>query len=165
MFPTFLSPLRVTQNVVLRNRAVMGSIHSGMEDREKDFEDLAQFLRERAANNGAGLIITGGIAPNISGWVSPFSGRLSLRSHVKRHELLTKAVHQEGGLICMQILHSGRYGYHPLVVAPSRIKSPISPFTPRALSASGVEKQIRDFANCAVVRSAMCMDVCDCVCG
>ena len=119
-----------------------------MEDKEKDFPELAVYMRERAAG-GVGLIITGGISPNIAGWVAPFSGRLSMGHHVERHKQVTKAVHEEGGLIAMQILHSGRYGYHPFVVAPSRLKSPISPFTPRGLTNFGVKKQIRDFANCA----------------
>jgi hypothetical protein len=96
MYPTFLSPLRVSSNVVLRNRAIMGSIHTGMEDKEADFHDLGLFLSERAANNGAAMIITGGVAPNKAGWVSPFSGRLSSSSHVKRHQILTNAVKKEG---------------------------------------------------------------------
>ena len=146
-FPKLLSPLSVG-HVTLRNRSVFGSIHSGMEDKEKDFPELAVYMRERAAG-GVGLIITGGISPNIAGWVAPFSGRLSMGHHVERHKQVTKAVHEEGGLIAMQILHSGRYGYHPFVVAPSRLKSPISPFTPRGLTNFGVKKQIRDFANCA----------------
>jgi 2,4-dienoyl-CoA reductase (NADPH2) len=94
-------------------------------------------------------MVTGGIAPSIEGWLKPFGGRLTMPWHKPRHRKLTGAVHAEGGRICMQILHAGRYGYHPLSVAPSRIKSPITPFTPRALSPRGVERTVEDFARCA----------------
>jgi 2,4-dienoyl-CoA reductase (NADPH2) len=94
-------------------------------------------------------MVTGGISPSIEGWLKPFGGRLSMPWHKPRHRKLTGAVHTEGGRICMQILHAGRYGYHPLSVAPSRIKSPFTPFTPRALSPRGVERTIEDFARCA----------------
>jgi 2,4-dienoyl-CoA reductase (NADPH2) len=96
-----------------------------------------------------GLIVTGGIAPSIAGWLKPFGGRLTLPWHKPRHRKLTSAVHAEGGRICLQILHAGRYGYHPLSVAPSKLKSPITPFTPRALSSRGVERTIDDFVRCA----------------
>jgi 2,4-dienoyl-CoA reductase (NADPH2) len=119
-----------------------------MEDKVKEYPELAAMLAERAAGD-VGLIITGGLSPNLAGMVSPMAGRMSSKSHVERHSLVTKAVHKEGGLIAMQILHAGRYGYHPLVVAPSRIKSPISPFTPRGLTGFGVRKQIRDYVNSA----------------
>ncbi|MEO7200163.1 MAG: FAD-dependent oxidoreductase, partial [Dokdonella sp.] len=109
---------------------------------------LAAFFAERA-RGGVGLMVTGGIAPNITGWLKPFAGRLSMPWHVARHRVLTAAVHAEGSHICMQILHAGRYAYHPLSVAPSRIKSPITPFTPRALSARAVERSISDFVDCA----------------
>ena len=94
-------------------------------------------------------MVTGGIAPNIEGWLKPFGGRLAMPWHVGRHRKLTAATHAEGGRICMQILHGGRYSYHPLQVGASKIKSPITPFTPRALSARGVERTIKDFVNCA----------------
>jgi 2,4-dienoyl-CoA reductase (NADPH2) len=116
----------------------MGSMHTGLEDDAKSFPRLEAYFRERA-RGGVGLIVTGGFAPNVEGWASPFSGRLATRAAAQRHRSLTHAVHAEGGHIALQILHTGRYGYHPLAVAPSRIKSPITPFTPRALSASGVE--------------------------
>jgi 2,4-dienoyl-CoA reductase (NADPH2) len=93
--------------------------------------------------------VTGGIAPNIAGWISPFAGKLNSRREVARHRLVADAVHAEGGRICMQILHAGRYAYHPLLVAPSRLKAPINKFTPRELSARGIESQIEDFARCA----------------
>jgi 2,4-dienoyl-CoA reductase (NADPH2) len=132
------------------NRVLMGSMHTGLEDRARNFPRLAEYFAERA-RGGVGLIVTGGIAPNRAGWVAPFAGRLASRKEVRRHKLVTGAVHREGGRICMQILHAGRYGYHPLIVAPSAIKSPITPFKPRALSARGVERQIRDFARCAAL--------------
>lgn len=113
-----LAPLRVG-NVTLRNRSIMGSMHTGMEDKASDFVEMSAYFAERARGQ-VGLIVTGGIAPNIEGSVLPFAGRLSMRHHVARHRLVTQAVHKEGGLIAMQILHAGRYGYHPLCVAPSR---------------------------------------------
>jgi 2,4-dienoyl-CoA reductase (NADPH2) len=126
----------------------MGSMHTGLEDKAADYDKLAAYFAERA-RGGVGLIVTGGIAPSVQGWLKPFGGRLSLPWHVPRHRKVTRAVRAEGGRICMQILHAGRYGYHPLSVAPSRLKSPITPFTPRALSGRGVERSIRDFVRCA----------------
>ena len=149
LYPNLFSPLDLGF-MSLPNRVLMGSMHTGLEDKRSDFHKLAAYFGERAAH-GVGLIVTGGIAPNIAGWVSPFAGRLSRKSHLARHRLVTRAVQAEGGRICMQILHAGRYGYHPFCVAPSAIKSPISPFRPRALSASGVESQIGDFVRCAVL--------------
>ena len=93
--------------------------------------------------------MTGGLAPNVRGWLTPFGGKLSWRSEVPRHRKISQAVHAEGGLICMQILHAGRYGYSPFNVAPSALKSPITPFAPRALSSGGVERQIHAFVRCA----------------
>ncbi|NNF66327.1 MAG: NADPH-dependent 2,4-dienoyl-CoA reductase [Gammaproteobacteria bacterium] len=147
LYPNLLKPLDLGFTR-LPNRVLMGSMHTGMEDRAKDFPALAEYFAERA-RGGAGLIVTGGIAPNRAGWVAPFAGKLAARREVPRHKLITQAVHAENGQICMQILHAGRYGYHPLAVAPSRIKSPISPFTPWGLSTRGVQKQIRDFVRCA----------------
>ena len=146
-YPHLFAPLDLGQ-VRIRNRVLMGSMHTGLEDRARDFDRLAAYFSERAAG-GAGLIVTGGIAPNISGWVKPFSGRLSLPWHVNRHRKLTKAVHAHGAHIAMQILHSGRYGYHPLIVGAGGRKSPITPFRPRALSARAVQRQIADFATSA----------------
>ncbi len=146
-YPKLLAPLDLG-HVTLPNRVLMGSMHTGLEDRARNYPKLAAYLAERAAG-GAGLIVTGGIAPNVAGWVAPFAGKLSSRREVARHRQVTRAVHESGGRVCMQILHAGRYAYHPLAVAPSAIKSPISPFRPRALSARGVEKQIGDFVRCA----------------
>lgn len=132
----------------LRNRVLMGSMHTGLEEERGGVKKLAAFYEERA-RGGVGLIVTGGVAPNRAGWVSPFSARMTNRIHAQKHRQVTEAVHRAGGKICMQILHTGRYGYHPLAVAPSAKKSPISPFKPRALSKRGVERTIRDFVRCA----------------
>ncbi len=134
----------------LKNRALMGSMHTGLEDKAKDFPKLAAYFAERA-RGGVGLMVTGGFAPNIEGWLSPFGSKLSKKSEVKRHLQVTKAVHDEGGKICLQILHAGRYGYSPLCVSASNIKSPISPFKPRALSTKGVYRTIKDYANSAAL--------------
>jgi len=146
-FPRLFSPLDLG-HTVLPNRILMGSMHTGLEDNAADFDKLAAYFAERA-RGGVGLMVTGGIAPSIEGWLKPFGGRLTMPWHVARHRKLTRAVHAEGGKLCMQILHAGRYGYHPLSVAPSKIKSPITPFTPRALSSRGVERTIGDFVRCA----------------
>ena len=146
-YPHLLAPLDLGFTR-LRNRVLMGSMHTGLEDDPKHFHRLTAYFAERA-RGGVGLIVTGGFAPNIEGWAAPFSGRLTTSAAADRHRPITSAVHAEGGRIALQILHTGRYGYHPLAVAPSRLKSPISPFTPRALSARGVERQIRAFVRCA----------------
>ncbi len=132
----------------LKNRALMGSMHTGLEDKARDFPKLAAYFAERA-RGGVGLMVTGGFAPNVEGWLSPFGSKLSKQSEVKRHLQVTKAVHDEGGKICLQILHAGRYGYSPLCVSASKIKSPISPFKPRALRSKGVYRTIKDYANSA----------------
>ena len=146
-YPHLLAPLDLGFTT-LKNRVLMGSMHTGLEDGRKHFPAMAAYFAERA-RGGVGLMVTGGFAPNIAGWTKPFAGMLASRGAAKRHKLVTDAVHAEGGKIALQILHSGRYGYHPLCVAPSRIQSPISPFTPFELSASGIERQIRAFVRCA----------------
>ena len=133
---------------ILKNRILMGSMHTGLEEAKNGIDKIATYYAERA-KGGVGLIITGGISPNIQGWTGPFAARMSTKKHAKHHQKITKAVHKEGGKICMQILHSGRYGYHPFNVAPSNIKSPITPFKPFKLSQSGIKRTIRDFVNCA----------------
>jgi 2,4-dienoyl-CoA reductase (NADPH2) len=142
-FPHLLAPLDLGFTT-LRNRVLMGSMHTGLEDRARDFPRLAAYFGERAAG-GVGLMVTGGIAPNLAGWVAPFASRLVSRRQLPRHRLVTRAVHEHDARICMQILHSGRYGYHPFTVSASAIQSPITPFKPRALSARGVERQIAAF--------------------
>ncbi len=146
-FPHLFSPLDLG-HVTLPNRVLMGSMHTGLEDKARDFPRLAAYFAERA-RGGVGLIVTGGIAPNLVGWLKPFGGKLSWPWEARKHRIVTSAVHAEGGRICLQILHAGRYGYHPLSAAPSKLKSPITPFTPRALSSRGVERQIDAFVNCA----------------
>ena len=146
-YPHLLAPLDLGF-VTLRNRVLMGSMHTGLEDRAKDYGKLAAYFAERA-RGGVGLIVTGGIAPNLVGSLAPFASKLSRPWEIPRHRRITEAVHAEGGHICMQILHAGRYAYHPFSVAPSALKSPITPFKPRALSERGVEKQIQDFVDCA----------------
>ncbi len=127
----------------------MGAMHTGMEEMDNGYERLAYYFRERA-KGGVGLIITGGVSPNFSGRLSPKSQQLSFSWDVKKHQLITRAVHEvEDAKICMQILHGGRYSYHPLCCAPSAIKAPISRFKPRQLSRWGIAKTIRDFARCA----------------
>ena len=132
----------------LKNRILMGSMHTGLEEQKNGYEKMAVYFAERA-KGGVGLIVTGGIAPNIQGWTAPFSARLSSKKQIRNHQKVTKAVHEAGGKICMQILHSGRYGYHPFNVGASTIKSPITPFTPFKLKSSGIKRTIRDFVNCA----------------
>ncbi|RPD86353.1 NADPH-dependent 2,4-dienoyl-CoA reductase [Luteimonas sp. 100069] len=146
-YPHLLAPLDLGFTT-LRNRVLMGSMHTGLEDRAADFPKLARYFAERA-EGGVGLIVTGGFSPDIAGWLKPFGGKLSWRWETRRHRQVTDAVHGHDAKICLQLLHAGRYGYHPLQVAPSRIKSPINPFTPRALSARGVERTIDAYAHAA----------------
>ena len=145
-YPHLLAPLDLGFTT-LKNRVLMGSMHTGLEE-GRDLSKLAAYFRERA-EGGVGLMVTGGFSPNIAGWTKPFAGTLATSGAARRHRVVTDAVHQAGGKIALQILHTGRYGYHPLAVAPSRLKSPISPFTPFALTSRGVERQIRAFVNCA----------------
>jgi 2,4-dienoyl-CoA reductase (NADPH2) len=146
-YPHLLAPLDLGFTT-LPNRVLMGSMHTGLEDGRKHFPAMTAFFAERA-RGGVGLMVTGGFAPNIEGWAKPFAGTLATSGAARRHKQVTDAVHAEGGKIALQILHTGRYGYQPLCVAPSRIQSPISPFTPRELSARGIERQIRAFVRCA----------------
>ena len=134
----------------LPNRVLMGSMHLGLEEEKNGLEKLAAFYAERAAG-GVGLIVTGGVSPNRQGWLLPFAARMSHKKHAKEHQVITEAVHQHQGKICLQILHAGRYGYHPFVVAPSAIKSPINPFKPKAISKRGIVSTINDYANCAAL--------------
>lgn len=142
-FPYLLAPIDLG-HVTLPNRVVMGSMHTGLEDRARDFPKLAAFFAERA-RGGASLIITGGFAPNIAGTLLPLASKLTTAREAKQHKVITDAVHAEGGRIALQLLHAGRYAYTPWCVAPSAIKSPISKFKPRALSARGVERTIDAF--------------------
>ena len=133
--------------VTLKNRVIMGSMHTNLEE-TKDWGRIADFYSERA-KGGVGLIITGGIAPNEEGAVFKGAAAMLDEEDADNHKIVTDAVHKNGGRIAMQILHAGRYAYSPDCVAPSAIKSPISPFVPNALDGDGIEKQIADFVKCA----------------
>ena len=132
----------------LRNRTIMGSMHTGLEDSWNGFSKLASFYQERA-KAGVALIVSGGISPTFSGRLSLFSSQLSSLFQLMKHRKLVKAVHAHEAKICLQILHAGRYAYHPFAVAPSAIKSPISPFTPKALSDKKIHKLIKAYARTA----------------
>ncbi|MEW2368132.1 FAD-dependent oxidoreductase [Streptomyces sp. NPDC048387] len=146
-YPHLLSPLDLGFTT-LPNRVIMGSMHTGLEEHAGGFERLAAFYAERA-KGGAGLIVTGGIAPNDAG--RPFEGgsRLTTEEEAAEHRVITDAVHAEGGKIAMQILHFGRYAYHKDLVAPSAIQAPISPFVPNELTDAEVERTVEDFVRAA----------------
>jgi 2,4-dienoyl-CoA reductase (NADPH2) len=146
-YPHLLEPLTVG-GTTLRNRVVMGSMHTGLEDRAKHLPELAAYLAERA-RGGVGLIVTGGFAPNVRGWLLPFGSLMSRGRQADRHRQVTDAVHAEGGAIALQILHAGRYGYTPISVSASAQKSPITPFKPSALSSRAVERTVDDFVRAA----------------
>lgn len=146
-YPHLLAPLDLGFTT-LRNRVLMGSMHTGLEEAKDGFARMATFYGERA-KGGIGLIVTGGVAPNINGWVSPFSMKLTNQKESDRHKIITEKVHEHGGKIALQILHAGRYGYHPLAVAPSSVRSPISPFRPWPMPGWLVRRTIEDFAQTA----------------
>ncbi|WP_030550804.1 NADPH-dependent 2,4-dienoyl-CoA reductase [Streptomyces exfoliatus] len=146
-YPHLLSPLDLGFTT-LPNRVIMGSMHVGLEETEHGFERMAAFYAERA-RGGVGLIVTGGIAPNDAGRPWDGGAKLTTADEVAEHRLITDAVHAEGGRIAMQILHFGRYAYHPALVAPSAIKAPISPFVPNELTDAEVEQTVEDYARCA----------------
>ncbi|WP_428239853.1 FAD-dependent oxidoreductase [Gynuella sp.] len=146
-YPQLLSSIQVGHKLI-RNRIIMGSMHTGLEEAPGGFERLAVFYRERAKGQ-VGLIITGGIAPNNEGRVAAHGAKMASQEDVDNHKIITSAVHAEGASICMQILHTGRYSYQPDQVSASAIKAPINPFTPKALSSDEVEQQIQDFARAA----------------
>lgn len=146
-YPHLFEPLDLGFTT-LKNRVLMGSMHTGLEETKNGFNRMAAYFAERA-RGGVGLIVTGGIAPNRAGWVGPFSAKLSTKKEANKHKVITEAVHAEGGKICMQILHTGRYAYHPFGVAPSAIKAPITPFKPFRLSTRGIRGTIKDFVKCA----------------
>ena len=148
-YPHLLSPLEV-RGGTLRNRTVMGSMHTGLEDRPWHVDELAAYFAERA-KGGAGLIVTGGYAPNVRGWLLPFGSQMTTRLNAARHQRVTEAVHAEGGRIALQILHAGRYGYTPFSVSASASKSPITPFKASGMSSKMVDQTIDDFARSAVL--------------
>jgi 2,4-dienoyl-CoA reductase (NADPH2) len=148
-YPHLLAPLDLGF-ATLANRVVMGSMHTGLEEAPNGFARLASFYAARA-RGGVGLIVTGGIAPNFAGRLEPRASQLSWPWQVERHRTITDAVHEAGGRIAMQILHAGRYAYHPLAVAPSAVRSPISRFRPRALTRFGVRRTVGAFVRCAML--------------
>lgn len=137
----------------LKNRLLMGSMHTGLEEDKESLQRLAAFYRERA-QGGVGLMVTGGFSPNRAGRLAPFAAKLTSKKEQHRHELVTHVVHESGGKIVLQILHAGRYGYHPFIVAPSGLKSPISPFKPWVMSKRRITKTISHFARCAQLAKA-----------
>ncbi len=146
-YSNLLSPLDLG-HTQLKNRVIMGSMHTGLEDRFWQFPKLAAYFAERA-RGGVGLIVTGGFNPNKKGWFYPFSGLFNSRFDVMNHRKVTDAVHREGGKIALQVLHAGRYSYHPFSRSASAIKSPINPFKPKAMSTKEVEQTVKDFAHTA----------------
>ncbi|MGB0843489.1 MAG: FAD-dependent oxidoreductase [Alphaproteobacteria bacterium] len=148
-FENAFAPLPVGQTS-LKNRFIMGSMHTGLEDRKKNFDRLAAYYVERA-KGGVAAIITGGFAPNHVGTIAPFAGKLTNKGEVKAHKKLTAPVQAAGAKIFMQILHAGRYAYHPFNVGPSPLQAPINRFKPKELSGRGVKSQISDFVRCAVL--------------
>jgi 2,4-dienoyl-CoA reductase (NADPH2) len=146
-YPHLLAPLDLGF-VTLKNRVLMGSMHTGLEEAPDGYARMAAFYAERA-RGGVGLIVTGGISPNLSGRLEPRASQLSFPWQLAKHRVVTDAVHAAGGKIALQILHAGRYAYHPLSVAPSAIRSPITPFKPRALTRWGIRKTLADYARCA----------------
>lgn len=145
-FPHAMQPLDLGFTT-LKNRILMGSMHTGLEE-DRHYDRLAMYFEERA-RGGVALMVTGGISPNRRGWLAPFSAKLTNKREAQKHQILTERVHAATGKIVCQILHAGRYAYHPLSVAPSALKSPITPFTPRMMSHALIKSTINDFGNCA----------------
>jgi 2,4-dienoyl-CoA reductase (NADPH2) len=146
-FPHLLAPLDLGFTS-LANRTLMGSMHTGLEEEKGGFDKLAAFYKARA-KGGVGLIVTGGISPNMRGRLAPLGCELSKFWHVAKHKKITDAVHEYPTKICLQLLHAGRYSYHPFSVSASKVKSPINPFTPKAMSVREIKGTIKDFAHSA----------------
>ncbi|RJG13770.1 NADPH-dependent 2,4-dienoyl-CoA reductase [Pseudomonas cavernicola] len=146
-YPHLLAPLDLGFTT-LRNRTLMGSMHTGLEEKPGGFERMAAYFAERA-RGGVGLMVTGGIGPNVEGGVYSGAAKLTTQEEADKHKIVTRAVHEAGGKICMQILHAGRYAYSPKSVAPSAIQAPINPFKPKELDEEGIEQQIKDFVSCS----------------
>jgi len=146
-YPHMLAPLDLGFTT-LKNRVLMGSMHTGLEEAKNGFNRMAEFYAERA-RGGVGLIVTGGIGPNAEGAVYQGGAKMDTQEEADNHKIVTKAVHDAGGKICMQILHAGRYAYNPKLIAPSAIQAPINPFKPHELTDDEVEEQIEAFVNCA----------------
>lgn len=149
LYPNLLAPLDLGFTT-LKNRTLMGSMHTGLEEKPDGFERMAAYFAERA-RGGVGLMVTGGIGPNVEGGVYSGAAKLTTAEEAEKHKIVTRAVHEADGKICMQILHAGRYAYSPKSVAPSAIQAPINPFKPTELDEEGIEKQIADFVTCALL--------------
>lgn len=148
-YPNLFTPLDLGFTT-LSNRILMGSMHTGLEEERGSLARMAVYFAERA-RGGVGLMVTGGVAPNRQGWLMPFGAKMTNQSEARRHQLVTQAVHVEGGKICMQLLHGGRYSGHPLLVAPSALKAPISPFKPWEMSNRLIRATIQDYARSAAL--------------
>ena len=148
-YPHLLAPIDLgfTQ---LKNRVLMGSMHTGLEEAPDGFERMAAYYAARA-RGGVGLIVTGGVAPNEAGCVAAGAAKLNTVQEMEMHQVVTRAVHREGAKIAMQILHAGRYAFNENLVSASAIKAPINIFKPRALTGSEILEHIRDYANCALL--------------
>jgi 2,4-dienoyl-CoA reductase (NADPH2) len=149
LFPHLFTPLDLGFTTI-KNRVLMGSMHTGLEETKDGFKRLSAYFAARA-RGGVGLIVTGGIAPDRRGWLAPFGAKMSTRTEAAKHRRVTDAVHGEDGKICMQILHAGRYAMHPMLVAPSPLRAHISPFRPFEMSPRLIRETIRDFANAAAL--------------
>jgi 2,4-dienoyl-CoA reductase (NADPH2) len=149
MYKQLLSPLDLGWTKI-KNRVLMGSMHTNLEEIPGGFERAAVYYAERARGQ-VGLIVTGGISPNEEGCVAALAAKMTGSVDIEHHRLITKAVHDEGGIICMQILHTGRYGYHSKIVAPSPIQAPINFFKPKEMSEEDIERTIKDYVNCALL--------------
>jgi len=148
-YPHLLAPLDLGFTT-LKNRVLMGSMHTGLEEAPNGFERMASYFAERAAGD-AGLIVSGGVAPNEVGCVAPGAAKLTTAKEAEQHQVITRAVHREGGKIAMQILHAGRYAFHEDLVSASAIKAPINFFKPKALDKKEIEEHINDYAVCALL--------------
>ena len=146
-YPHLFEPLNLGFTT-LKNRAIMGSMHTGLEEAPDGFERLAAYFAERAAGE-VGLIVTGGFSPNVEGCVADHAAQLSTPDEADRHRIITSAVHESGGKIALQILHTGRYGFHKRLVSASPLQAPINIFKPKELSEDEILRQIEDFARCA----------------
>lgn len=147
-YPHLMEPLDLGFRII-KNRSLMGSMHTSLEEAPNGFVRMAAYYAERAAG-GIGIIVTGGFAPNIEGGGMPNATMIATEDDIENHRLITDAVHKEDGVICMQILHTGRYAYHPQLVSCSPVQAPINQFVPKELDEEGIEKQIQDFVSCAI---------------
>ncbi len=147
-YPHLLAPLDLGFRTI-KNRSLMGSMHTNLEEFPNGFPRMARYYADRA-KGGIGIIVTGGFAPNLEGGGMPNATMVSTAEEIANHKLITDEVHKEGGVICLQILHTGRYAYHPDLVSCSALQAPINPFVPRELDEDGIEKQIQDFVTCAL---------------